>query len=967
MPCRETALQSTAMSMATAMDNSNPLVSLDASGRRRMVSEVLKRIAQRAYGELGTTALAALPLAAARRISANYPDSPGGRGLAVRDVVAVQIETIRPDGNTEPKYEDRRWRPYLILKLCYLDGDSRDDIATRLFIDRGTYNHEQARAIDALAERLAELSASDVSPTLQPQHSLAAPVRRAPPASLQPMIGREAVTEHVIRLLREGQTVALHGLPGAGKTTVLAAIASDEQLKAHFTDGVLWASLGPTGSAQVTLAEWGLALGLTPGQMSELRDLTDLAHAVHNIIGDKRVLLVADDVWDTSTALSLRVGGLNTARLMSTRSPAIAHDIAGLTGDSGAAAPASAAAPSQNLSIGVREVGENVIALTELGSDDSLAVLRSFAPSVIAAYPAEAQTLCNAVGGLPLSLTLIGSRLRHVGHGQQERRITRELAHLQEATARLALAIPEAPHERRAGLPAREATTLEAVIGLSESRLTSEARRALVALSVFPPKPNSFDEASALAVSGVSADALDEIVDAGLVEAIDASRYRLHQAIAEYGRSKLSDVQIRHRFARYFAGGSGPVEDRDFDNCLAALDAAHQLDLHDEFVRGVLALVPLLELRGDYARAETLIAQAADPAPDLSAGQRAKLLTVLGLVQMKRGDYAAARTSTERGLALARHAQESALVAGASQQLGTINSDMADYDVAQKYYAEALRLARNEDDLKRVTEVLFYQAVMHDQQSRFDDAQQCGQEGLTVARRIVHRKFIAAHTGGLGVLLCKRGKLADGITQLHEALALAQDIGFSEGIALFHFVLGYGYNSLEQNDESHAHYEQGLAVARAIGHSRSTIMLQAGLAELLGREGNIAAGLSLCDETIILAQRVGHGHELSFALEQRASVRTLAGQFGDAEADCTEAIAVARRISSAEREAFAMARLAVAYAAQRRFALAAKTGVQSLAILHQIGYRVTEIAEYLVRSRVMRRSTDTADDAETHV
>lgn len=903
------------------------LLSQDVA-HRKDVSEVLKLISRRAYGQLGAKPMAVLPAIQAQRMAAGYPSTPAGAGMALCDVIAQQIDALQPNHGSEPQFEDRRWRPYLILKLCYLEGVPRDALASKLFIDRGTYNHEQARAIDMLAERIADLDNAKAAINIT---SSAVPtvVRRLPPLPPQQLLGRDQVLQHVIDRLIAGQKVAVYGLPGVGKSTLLSAVAHAPAIKNHFTGGVLWAALGMSGKPAAVLAEWALAMGVMPAHLGALNDVTALAQSVHVAIGEKRVLLVADDVWEIGTALALRVGGPSSAYLLSSRSPALAHDVA----------------------------GDGALLLQELNAQDSLGMLFSFAPNVVQAFPDEATVLADACGGLPLSLALIGNRLRHVGHANQTRRIAREMAHLQDAAGRESLQLPELPLERQSGWPEQTHRTLDTVIGLSLSQVSEAAQSMLAALSVFPPKPSTFDETAAMLVGNAQEEVLDALVDAGLVMCDGASRYMLHQAIAEFGRTKLGqDVRPLQRLAEYYLAGDVPLDARDLGSALVAIDAASTTGANELLMRGTLKVAPYLERRGEYARALTLLKQAHDALAPSQLREQASLTLVMGLVHLKRGDYVSARLLLARSLAMARELNAPALVAEVLQYLAVIASDAAEYQTAQVHFDEALSIARNHGDVRREAELLFYMGVMCDQKSCYADAERFGQEGLAIAQRARLQEFVAAHVGGLGVLACKRGRLAEGMQQLQQALDQAEAVGFREGVSLFSFALGYAHASLQQLAPAKRHYLQGLSVAQTMGHSRSIVMLLAALGELSAREDDIVRGLAFCDEAVVIAHKMKHGHEISFALEQRASARTIAHNLDGAAADCHEAIKWAQRIQSPEREAFAWARLAGAYAAQHKLALASQAGFKSLSILRRIGFGVVQIAEYLARNGLRKLS-----------
>ena len=58
--------------------------------------------ALKAPQRLGGLPLAALRIVEARRLSADYPDTPAGRGMALQKVLRAAIESLKPEAG-EPK------------------------------------------------------------------------------------------------------------------------------------------------------------------------------------------------------------------------------------------------------------------------------------------------------------------------------------------------------------------------------------------------------------------------------------------------------------------------------------------------------------------------------------------------------------------------------------------------------------------------------------------------------------------------------------------------------------------------------------------------------------------------------------------------------------------------------------------------------------------------------------------------
>ena len=439
----------------------------------------------------------ALPITLAHCKAAGYTATPQTLGSALHEVLHEAIESLKPTGSENLLH--RAWRAYVLINQQYLQHQEREQIARQLAIDLDTYNHCMADAMDTVSHWLDTQGSAPRQPRPTP-----APVglHTAPPRTRQRLFGRDDLLHEVKTRLLLGEDVALFGLPGIGKSALLGALAYDTDLLTHFSDGVLWAGLGQYADPFVTLGEWARHLGLPRGELTYLITLDQRMAAVRAAIGARKLLLVIDDAWRSEDGLALRLGGPGCVHVFSSRTQATAQACA----------------------------ERNTWPVPELAAPDGLAMLADHAPEVVQAFGAETQRLVASVGGLPLALRLMGSYLQTASrNGAVSRRVKEALARLDNPETRLILSQMESPLERRPGVT-RDLTLAE-VIGLSETFLDGAAREALAALSVFPPKPNSFDEEAALAVCGEEPAALDALVDASLIEEDDGGRYLVHPVI----------------------------------------------------------------------------------------------------------------------------------------------------------------------------------------------------------------------------------------------------------------------------------------------------------------------------------------------------------------------------------------------------------------------------------------------------
>ncbi|MFQ5855571.1 MAG: tetratricopeptide repeat protein [Anaerolineae bacterium] len=180
--------------------------------------------------ELGEHPLTGLAVVEARRRAAGYADTLTGRGVALRNVLRDAIEMLRPDDGP-PDFLEKRWRPYIIIGEQYLDGRNPDYLAEQLGIARSTYNHEQAAALDSLADILSQWEQS--RGILRPGMTSVIP-------RVQSFRGREEELRYYLRQLEEEHVAIITGMPGIGKTALGAEMATQYQ---EWSD-VFWMTFG---------------------------------------------------------------------------------------------------------------------------------------------------------------------------------------------------------------------------------------------------------------------------------------------------------------------------------------------------------------------------------------------------------------------------------------------------------------------------------------------------------------------------------------------------------------------------------------------------------------------------------------------------------------------------------------------------------------------------------------------------
>ncbi|MEU3612275.1 helix-turn-helix domain-containing protein [Streptomyces sp. NPDC006872] len=321
------------------------------------------------------------------------------------------------------------------------------------------------------------------------------------PRSVDDFTGRAAELVWVSELVYAesspgvGVVGVVTGAAGLGKTTF--AVRAAHSVRPSFPDGVFFLDLFGMSqrplAADDALQQLLCALGVADQQIPA--DTQGRASLYRSLLRDRRVLVVLDNAASEEQVRPLLPGGGAGRALITTR-----RLLSGLEG-------------VRRLVLGPLALPESTRLLTGILGDRSA----SDGESALA-------RLAELCGGLPLALRIIGNRL-----------VSRPGWDAAELAARLG------DEERRLDQFKAGDLKIANAFGMSYEQLADSARRMFRRLAVVPGQ--DFDAALAAVVGGVPVEdaweALDDLVDLGLLYDSDAGRYRFHDLVRLFARDRL--------------------------------------------------------------------------------------------------------------------------------------------------------------------------------------------------------------------------------------------------------------------------------------------------------------------------------------------------------------------------------------------------------------------------------------------
>ena len=305
--------------------------------------------------------------------------------------------------------------------------------------------------------------------------------------------------------------VSIQGMWGVGKTTLAIMLAHDSDIQARFSDGILWISLGNSPDLLLGLKTWGRILNSET--LNNARTVKQASNILADILQDKKILLILDDVWKAEHATPFRVGGKHCVTLITTRTRYIAQQF---------------------------DSSSQSYILSNLTLKDSLKLLENFAPLVVRNYPEESLELVKKLEGLPLGIQMAGKLLQvesDLGHD-----VRKVMARINDG---ITLQNFEASSEYR-DLARNTSQPVAALIMNTINNLDDRTRECYAYLGAFAPTPATFDIKAMAYVWKVEdpQPIVKTLLKYGLIDYLpEIDRFQIHPLLSKAAQTLLSDSQ----------------------------------------------------------------------------------------------------------------------------------------------------------------------------------------------------------------------------------------------------------------------------------------------------------------------------------------------------------------------------------------------------------------------------------------
>jgi len=570
--------------------------------------------------------------------------------------------------------------------------------------------------------------------------------------------------------------VCIQGMGGAGKTSLALHVAY--RLRDHFPDGVLWANLAKSNPANVlqTFVE------AYDENVARFNDIQTKSRKFRELMANKQALMVLDDVINDDDARPLLPPSGKCAVLITTRR----HDLS------------------------IADHGIRIQLGTFVDGKESLTLFkRVLGRAQVELHGKILLKIADMLGHLPLAIDIAARRIKeehHLSaHGFLERLQIQQI---------------------RLDQLERGDRQIKASFNISFDALKKQHQELFSSLWVFAQDFSESAVADIMRITRmVAGDILGYFYNLSLIQPSQNGRYKLHPLIRDYSREQCqSPDKIQKRMVLYFVSffvenkGHPQWQTPELGNMQNALQVASENGWDDIFMKGVIAISPLLRSKGLYDEARLCLEKSQHIARDIgNLDDLVLLLTELGQVSVKQGEVYFAESIYQEALALTRHNNMESISADILSKLGALSYRFGRYDEAEKRYDNALLWAKQKSDLEMIVTILTNKGLLAVAQGNYKVGGTFYNEALPIAHELENKRLLITVLQNYGSLLEEMGNYGEAHDLYVEGLQLAEKLGEPIHISRMLGNLGTVACGLQHIEEAIRLFSRGVSLAEKYG------------------------------------------------------------------------------------------------------------------------------------------------------
>lgn len=259
-----------------------------------------------------------------------------------------------------------------------------------------------------------------------------------------------------------------------------------------------------------------------------------------------------------------------------------------------------------------------------------------------------------------------------------------------------------------------------------------------------------------------------------------------------------------------------------------------------------------------FQQAKDLLAESAEDLPD----EYAHLSVGIGTLRLTIGEYDEILSEIQQTLEISDYAISPLVRADLHDLLGRVFYFKRNWTKSMVHFETALASREAAQNLRGVLRSHSNIAVVYREQKRLDDAARANQSALEIAEQIGDTVALTLLYTNLALVYSDQEKYAAAIEFLTKCLQLAEKMGNVQGLRLSHLNLGYVHRLMKQFDVAIVHSRKAVSLAEQVDDLHVMISSRLTLASIYFDQKLADKAIEEAQRALKLAEETGYRHWL---------------------------------------------------------------------------------------------------------